>query len=191
MMFPLALTLSLLMFSACSNGPKPDTLDLDEDLKCSQRGASAPEWVCGNVEHDEMQIAIGKAPMSKIGSSFTMSEATADGVEMIRKHSYEYVKKRIRTFARTLTPELGELTNANEDRIAREISEAKENDFKQIKSWEHPVDKELFVLVGIQNKWLDRQIDEKLLILYKKDQTIWEKFEDDDGEDELEDFLDL
>lgn len=188
--FPFALTLSLLTFTACSDGPKPDTLDLDEDLKCTQRGASAPEWVCGNVEHDEMQIAIGKAPMSKIGSSFTMSEATADGVEMIRKDSYGYVRKRIRTFARTLDPELGALTNENEERIAREISEAKENDFKQIKSWEHPVDKELFVLVGIQNKWLDRQIQDKLLSLYKKDHQTWEKFEDDDGEDELEDFFD-
>lgn len=190
MLSHLTLILALLTLTACTDGPKPDTLDLDEDLECMQRGVSAPEWVCGNVEHDEMQITIGKAPMSKIGTSFTMSEATADGVEKIKRDTYQYVQKRVRTFARTLSPELGALTNAAEDSIATAVTEADDKDFKQIKEWEHPVDKELFVLIGIQNKWLDRQTHEELLLLYKKDSAVWEAFEDDDGEDELEDFFD-
>jgi len=189
-LYTLALTLSLLMFSACSDGPKPDSLDLDEDLKCTQRGVSAPEWVCGNVEHDEMQLAIGRAPMYKIGSSFTMSEAKADGVSKVKHDVYAYVRKKVRSFARSLDPELGKLTNANEETIAKAVTESEDNDFKQIKQWEQPVDKELFVLVGLQNKWLDRQTEAALLQLYKQDENTWAKFQDDDGEDELEDFFD-
>lgn len=185
----LILTLSFLTFGACSKGPEPDSLDLDEDFKCTQEGVSAPEWVCGNVEHEEMQIAIGKAPDSKIGESFTLNEATADGVSKIKKSTQLYVEKKIRTFARMMDPEIGHIADASMHEIAKEISLAEQNDYKQIKRWQNPVNRDLFVLVAIQNKWLDEQITEKLLSLYETDSENWKKFYEAEGEEKLNDLF--
>ena len=185
----LLLMLSFLTFSACTNGPKADRLDLDEDFKCTQDGAGAPEWVCGNVEHEAVQIAIGKAPQSKVGTSFTLAEATADGVAKIKKTAQSYIEKKIRMFARMLDPELGHIANTSSQKIADKISRAEQNDYKQIKQWQNPANGDLFVLVAIQNKWLDQQIKEELLALYETDSAKWKKFREIDGEDKLDTLL--
>ncbi|MEA3372317.1 MAG: hypothetical protein U9Q62_01380 [Campylobacterota bacterium] len=182
----LLLMLSFLAFSACTSGPKADRIDLDEDLKCTQDGASAPEWVCGNVEHEAMQIAIGKAAQSKIGRSFTLREATADGVAKIKRRAQFYVEKKIRKFARMMDPELAQIADDSSQKIAKEISQAEQNDYKQIKEWQNPANGDLFVLVAIQNRWLDQQIREELLALYETDAATWKKFRETDGEDKLD-----
>jgi hypothetical protein len=64
--------------TACSSGPKPDEIDVDEDLKCTRNGAPAPEWVCKNVVGDNMQTAVGSSTFSRIGENFMLKEATAD-----------------------------------------------------------------------------------------------------------------
>lgn len=188
-LFFLILTLSFLTFVACSKGPEPDSLDLEEDFKCTQKGASAPEWVCGNVEHEEMLIAIGKAEDSKIGESFTLNEATAEGVAKIKKSTQVYVEKKVRMFARMMDPEIGHIADASIHEIAKEISLAEQNDYKQIKKWQNPLNRDLFVLVAIENKWLDEQIKEKLLALYKTDAADWKKFQELDGEEKLNDLF--
>ena len=183
------LTLTFLTFSACSNGPEPDTLDLDEDFKCTQEGASAPEWVCGNVEHEAMQIAIGKALKSKIGRSFTLNEATADGVAKIKRASHTYVRKKIRMFARMMDPEIGHVAEDSIETIAKEISLAEKNDYKQIREWENPANGDLFVLVAIENRWLDAQIKERLLAIYEADSSQWKKFHGVEGEKKLDELF--
>lgn len=185
----LILTVSFLTFGACSKGPEPDSLDLDEDFKCMRQGASAPEWVCGNVEHEGMQIAIGKAPDSKIGERFTLNEATAEGVLKIKKSAELYVEGKIRKYARMMEPEIGHIADASAHKIAKEISLAEQNDYKQIKKWQNPVNNDLFVLVAIENKWLDGQVKDKLLALYRADAAHWKKFVEDEGEEKLNDLF--
>ena len=185
--FSLLLATLLMVFTACSSGPEPDTLDLDEDFKCMQQGASAPEWVCGNVEHDDLQVAVGMAANSKIGSNFTLREATANGVEKIKLVAERSIERDIHTFARSLEPELGNIADSSAQKIAKKVSQAKDNDYKQIKLWENPVNKDLFVLIAIQDKWHDQQVKDALISLYKADAAVWKKFQDDDGLDKLDD----
>ncbi len=183
------LTLVLLAFSACSSGPKADTLDIDEDFKCSKDGVMAPEWVCGNVEHEDIEVAVGRAEYSKIGKSFTHKEATANGVEQIKKESQLYVRKKVRTFARMMDEELGQMADDIFEGMSQEIANLEKNDYKQIKEWQNPKNDDLYVLIAIQDKWLNTEIKERLLLIYKSDSKIWKKFQDLDGEDKLDDLF--
>ncbi len=181
--------LGLALFSACSDGPAPETLDLDKDFKCSKDGVIAPEWVCGNVEHEDIEVAVGKAEYSKIGKSFTHKEATANGVEQIKKESQLYVKRKIRTFARMMDSELSQMADDIIEGMSREISSLDKNDYKQIKEWQNPKNYDLYVLIAIQDKWLNKEIKERLLVVYKSDSKLWKKFQDLDGEDKLNDLF--
>ena len=183
------LLLLVLLLSACSNGPAPDTLDIDEDFKCSKNGVSAPEWVCGNVESENIQVAIGMSQYSKIGKSFNLSEATTNGVMKIEKESQSYIRAKVQKFARMMDPELGTIADHAMEDIAQKISKADHNDYKQIKEWQNPTNSDLYVLIAIQNKWLDRKIKAHLLSLYKADASIYKKFLALDGEDKLDDLL--
>ncbi len=183
------LLLLVLLFSACSDGPEPDTLDINEDFKCSKDGVSAPEWVCGNIEREDIQVAIGMSEHSKIGKSFNLSEATANGVMKIEKESQSYIRAKVQKFARMMDPELGIIAdNAMED-IAKEISKAEQNDYKQIKEWQNPTNSNLYVLIAIQNKWLDSKIKAHLLSLYRANESVYKKFLALDGEDKLDDLF--
>ncbi len=184
------LLLLVLLFSACSDGPEPDTLNIKEDFKCSKDGVNAPEWVCGNVEHEDVEVAVGKAEYSKIGKSFTHKEATANGVAQVKKESQLYVKKKIRTFARMMDSELGQMADDIMQGMSKEIANLDKNDYKQIKEWQNPKNNDFFVLIAIQDKWLNREIKERLLIVYKSDSKIWKKFQELDGEDKLNDLFD-
>jgi len=179
----------VLLFSACSDGPEPDTLDINEDFKCSKDGVSAPEWVCNNVEREDIQVAIGMSQYSKIGKSFNLSEATANGVMKIEKESQSYIRAKVQKFARMMDSELGIIAdNAIED-IVKEVSRADQNDYKQIKKWQNPTNSNLYVLIAIQNKWLDSKIKAHLLSLYKADASVYNKFLALDGEDKLDDLF--
>lgn len=184
------LLLLVLLLSACSDGPEPDTLDINEDFKCSKNGVSAPEWVCGNIESEDIQVAIGMSEYSKIGKSFNLSEATANGVMKIEVESQSYIKAKIQKFARMMDPELGAIADHAMQDIAKTINQADNNDYKQIKEWKNPTNSDLYVLVAIQNKWLDREIKAHLLFLYKSDASLYKKFLALDGEDKLDDLLD-
>ncbi len=181
--------LMLSLFSACSDGPAPDTLDLDEDFKCAKDGVAAPEWVCGNVEHEDIQVAIGFAEYSKIGRSFTLKEATTDGVTKVKKESQSYIRAKVQEFARMMDAELGDIADKALEDIAQEISKAEKNDYKQIKEWQNSANSDLYVLIAIQNRWLNEQIKARLLSLYKTDVTVYKKFQELDGEDKLDDLF--
>ncbi len=186
----LLLILLLSLFSACSNGPEPDTLDINEDFKCSKDGVSAPEWVCGNVEREDVQVAIGMSEHSKIGTSFNLREATANGVKKIEKESKSYIRAKVQEFARMMDPEIGTVADSAVEDIAKEISKAEQNDYKQIKEWQNPANSDLYVLIAIQNKWLNEQIKTHLLELYKSDAIVYQKFQMLNGEDKLNDLFD-
>ena len=183
------LLLLVLLFSACSDGPEPDTLDIDEDFKCSKDGVGAPEWVCGNVEREDIQVAIGMSQYSKIGKSFNRSEATANGIMKIEKESQSYIKAKVQEFARMMDSELGTIADNTMEDMAKKISRAEENDYKRIKEWQNPTNSDLYVLIAIQNKWLDREVKAHLLSLYKADTSVYKKFLALDGEDKLDDLF--
>jgi len=177
--------------TACSSGPKPDEIDLDEDLKCSKNGTPAPEWVCGNVVGDDLQVAVGHSDYSRIGDNFMLQEATADGQNAMQKKVYNYIIHKLESFSRAMGGSMAKLIDAEASSIATTISEDKKEDYKQIKFWQNEKDSSIEVLMAIQEKNINKDVVEMVLIAIKKDAATYKEFEENDGEDKLEDLFDL
>ncbi|MDA3945734.1 MAG: hypothetical protein PF439_03525 [Helicobacteraceae bacterium] len=177
--------------TACSSGPKPDEIDVDEDLKCTRNGAPAPEWVCKNVVGDNMQTAVGSSTFSRIGENFMLKEATADGQKAIQKVVSNYIEDRLASFSRQIGGKVAAMTDSLTSDIAEEISQIKREDYKQIKLWRNPTDSSIEVLMAIQNKNINKDVRQKLLLVLKKDDAVFKEYEENDGEDILDDLLPL
>ncbi len=181
----------LVTFTACSDGPKPDEIDADEDLKCTRNGAPAPEWVCKNVIGDKMQTAVGSSDFSRIGENFMLKEATADGQKAMQKVVSAYIEDRLAGFSRQIGGKVAVMTDTLAPGIAEEISQTKSEDYKQIKLWRNPTDSSIEVLMAIQNKNINKDVRQKLLLALKKDDAVFKEYEENDGEDILDDLLPL
>ena len=187
----LLLSIVFMVFSGCSEGPKPDTIDADEDLKCTRNGAAAPEWVCKNVEGSHMQTAVGQSDFSRIGENFMLSEATRDGQKAMQKEVYNYIDDRLSSFAREMGGLVAKTLDSETEAIAEAVSHEKMEDYKQIKLWRNPTDSSIEVLMAIQNKNINKDVRVKVLHLLKKDDAVYKEFLQNDGEDRLDEFLPL
>ncbi len=181
----------VMSFTACSSGPKPDEIDADEDLKCTKNGAPAPEWVCKNVVGDEIQTAVGSSDFSRIGENFMLKEATVDGQKAMKKVVLDYIDDHLITFSRQIGGKVSTLIDSISHSIAEEISSAKMEDYKQIKLWQNPRDSSIEVLMVIQNKNINKDVRQKLLLALKKDAAVYKEYKESDGEDLLDDLLPL
>ncbi|WP_345975541.1 hypothetical protein [Sulfurimonas sp. HSL3-7] len=181
----------MLGFSACSSGPKPDEIDADEDLKCTKNGAPAPEWVCKNVVGDAMQTAVGHSDYSRIGDNFMLQEATDNGQKEMQQVVSHYIEDKLATFSRKIGGKAAVLTDGIASSIASEVSGAKKEDYKQIKLWRNPTDSSIEVLMAVQEKNINKDVRQKLLLALKKDDAVYKEYEENDGEDLLDDLLPL
>ncbi|MEN8146839.1 MAG: hypothetical protein ABFR02_04390 [Campylobacterota bacterium] len=184
-------TVFMVGLTACSSGPAPDEIDADEDLKCTKNGAPAPEWVCKNVIGDEMQTAVGSGDHSRIGDNFMLKEATANGQKAMQKVVQDYITDRLASFSREIGGKVATLTDSVTEGIAEDVSSTKMDDYKQIRLWHNPTDSSIEVLMAIQNKNINKDVHQKLLLVLKKDDAVYKEYEDNDGEDILDDLLPL
>lgn len=184
-------TIVMVGFTACSSGPKPDEIDADEDLKCTKNGAPAPEWVCKNVIGDKMQTAVGSSDFSRIGDNFMLKEATTDGQKAMQKVVVDYIADRLGSFSRQIGGKVATMTDSIAQGIAEDVSTTKMEDYKQIKLWRNPSDSSIEVLMAIQNKNINRDVRQKLLLALKKDDAVYKEYKERDGEDILDDLLPL
>ena len=188
----IALTMTVVMgITACSSGPKPDEIDADEDLKCTKNGAPAPEWVCKNVIGDEMQTAVGSSDFSRIGENFMLKEATADGQKAMQKVVLNYIDDRLSGFSRQIGGKVATLADSVAHSIAADVSTVMMEDYKQIKLWRNPTDSSIEVLMAVQNKNINKIVRQKLLLVLKKDDAVYKEYEENDGEDIVDDLLPL
>ena len=169
--------------SACSSGPKPDEIDADEDLKCTKNGAPAPEWVCKNVVGDAMQTAVGHSDYSRIGDNFMLQEATDNGQKEMERVVSHYIEDKLATFSRKIGGKAAALTDGMVSSIASEVSREKKEDYKQIKLWRNPRDSSIEVLMAIQDKNINKDVRQKLLLALKKDDIVYKEYEENGGED--------
>ena len=194
MIYKLKLLLFLgmvLLFSACSDGPKPDEINAEEDLKCTRSGVPAPEWVCKNVKGDGMQTAVGQSDFSRIGENFMLREATSSGEKAMQKVVFDYIDDRLSSFARHMGGIVGTKIDTSVDTIADEVSSAMMEDYKQIKLWRNPTDSSIEVLMAVQNKNINKNVRLKVMHLLKEDDAVYKAYLDGDGEDLLDEFLPL
>jgi len=185
------LSAAVVVVSGCSKGPKPDEIDVDEELKCTKNGAPAPEWVCKNVIGNNMQVAVGHSDYSRIGENFMLREATAEGQKAMQRTVSDYIEERLASFSRKMGGRVAAFTDSIAPSIAAEVSRDKQEDYKQIRLWRNPTDSSIEVLMAIQEKNINKDVRSKLLLALKKEENAFREYKENDGEDALDDLLPL
>jgi hypothetical protein len=102
-----------------------------------------------------------------------------------------YVEDGLRSFSRKIGGRVAALTDDMTSTTASEVSTAKSEDYKQIRLWHNPTDASIEVLMAIQNKNINKDVRRELLLVLKKDDIAYKEYEENDGEEILDDLLPL
>lgn len=177
-----AITLSMIgvttvVFTGCSS-KEPESIKAQAE--CQINGSEAPLWVCGNSDPNvnlPIYTAVGSAPMSKIGYSFSVREAEADARSNLAQRVETEVKDKIERFARSTGVASNEVADKVSTQVSKQVSRITLSDSKQIRTWQHPEDKTLFVMISVDRNNVNRSAKQGVLSSFKNDDALWQQFQ--------------
>jgi len=127
--------------------------------ECVISGEEAPLWACGGHEINGKYVAVGSAPMSKLGHQFSRNEAILNG----RTNLVNIIELDIKTKADSYMRSAGLNSNELVEKVVTQMTKQTSNltlkESKQLSYWQHPENNEIFVLVGVDKGNFTKQIE--------------------------------
>jgi len=173
LVFAAALTAT---FTGCGDKePKPSE---DVVFNCEQDGVRAPQWTCMPDSSVEGAVTdIGSAPYSKLGAGFTRREALANARSSLAQQIEALVKDKVETFARSTGVGDSEVADKVSTQVSKQTAKVSLKGSKQLNFWQHPTNKTMFVLVGMQENAMNEEIKNSVKTSYKNDEALWQQFQ--------------
>lgn len=176
-------TLLILASTGCSDKtPKVEKTD----IRCRIDGSLAPEWACTNIPIKGTITAVGSAPLSKLGLGFSKREAMANARSNLAQQIQTLVKTRVKAFS--LSSEVGgdEIADNISTEVSKQVAKVTLKGSKQLKFWQNETTKDLYILAGISENDLNKEIKEHIKSSYKEDTSLWKQFQDRQTLDSLD-----
>ncbi|RBQ31980.1 hypothetical protein CRU92_04210 [Arcobacter sp. FW59] len=152
------LACSTLVFTACSSKDE----QVIEVPNCVIAGAKAPAWACGTYSDESKFLAVGSAPMSKLGYDFTRKEALANARASLVQQIEVEVKAKVETYMNTAGLKENESVQKVTTMVSKQTSKLTLKESNQLSFWENPNDNYLYVLVGMTKSNIDKKIDDEV-----------------------------
>jgi len=167
-----------LSFTACSDKePEPVAAEEQADFRCRIDSQLAPEWACGNASMEGAITAVGSAPLSKIGQGFSRREALANARSNLVQQLQTLVKDKVETFARSTGVGGDEVADKVSTQVSKQVAKYSLQGSKQMKYWQNPGNSDIYVLVGIDEGEMNKEIKERVKSSYKNDDALWQQFQ--------------
>ena len=178
-------TASLLLLSGCST-KQPEIAKAQTD--CIIQGEDAPTWVCGNDQKiaDNMYYGVGSASMSKIGYGYTSREANADARSVLAQRIETEIKDKIEHFSRSTGVASNEIADKVSTQVSKQVAKVSLSDSKQIRSWEHPKNGSLFVMLSVEKNNVNRAARQGVLSSFKNNDAQWQQLQSKEAIEGLE-----
>lgn len=175
-------------FSGCAQDPKPATKSAQEqaDFRCRIDSILAPEWACGNAGVEGAVTAVGSAPLSKLGQGFSRREAMANARSNLAQQIETLVKDKVTTFARSTGVGGDEVADKVSAQVSKQVAKVTLTGSKQMKYWQNPANSDIYVLVGVSENSLNKEIKDQVKTSYKNDNALWQQFQAKKALDDLE-----
>ncbi len=169
-----ALSAALMVgISGCGGDtPKPE-----DDFKCRIEGSLAPEWACGNATVEGAITAVGSAPLSKLGQGFSRREAMANGRSNLAQQIQTLVKDKVETFTRATGVGSAEVADKVSTQVSKQVAKVTLKGSKQIKFWQHPTTKDIFVLMSVAESSMNEEVKRSVASSFKNDNALWQQFQ--------------
>ena len=170
-------------FSACGAAPAPK--QEEADFRCRIDKVLQPEWVCGNETMVEgAMTAVGSAPMSALGMSFTKTEAVSQGRSELARQIQVQVKTKVEQFARSTGIGDKETAEKVSTQVSKQVAKVTMQGSKMMKS--RQVGQSLYVLVGVPEKTVNAAAKKQVKTSLKNDAALWQQFQSKKALDSLE-----
>ena len=154
------ISLASIFFVSCSS----KTQDINEIAvtECTIAGAKAPLWACGNYSDENRFVAVGSAPMSKLGHDFSRREALANARTNLVNDIELEVKNRVESYMNSTGLKESESIERVVTMVSRQTSSMTLKESKQISSWENPNDNFIYILVAIPKANIEKTINSEV-----------------------------
>jgi len=190
----LSSTLSALIaigFSGCGGeDPKPEPQPAAVPLpiaECAIDKAEAPSWACGMVNgFDDMITSVGTARMSKAGAGFTRRNAMANGRSNLAQQIETLVKDKVETFTQSTGIAENETVDTVSVQVSKQVAEVSLNGSKQLAYWQHPVNSDIYLLIGVTKESINTSAKENILSSFKNQDALWQQFQAKNALQELD-----
>ncbi|WP_026804436.1 LPP20 family lipoprotein [Aliarcobacter lanthieri] len=152
------ITCLTMIFISCSSKNEQNI----EIPDCVIAGLKAPSWACGTYHEDNKLLAVGSAPMSKLGYDFTRKEAIANARASLSQQIELEVKSKVETYMNTAGLKENESVQKVTTMVSKQTSNIILRESKQLSFWENINDNYLYVLIGIEKSNIDKNIDDEV-----------------------------
>jgi hypothetical protein len=179
-----------LTFTACNKEPKPAEQEAAQqeqsDFRCRIDSQLAPEWACGNAGIEGAISAVGSAPLGKLGQGFSRREAQANGRSNLAQQMQTLVKDKVETFARSTGVGGSEVADKVSTQVSKQVAKVTLKGSKQMKYWQNPVNQDVYVLMGISENTMNKEVKAQVQSSYKNDNALWQQFQSKNALESLE-----
>ena len=158
----------LSIFIGCGNNPQPE-------MKCQIDGATAPSWICKNVDNNSTIYAVGSAEKSPLGFNFQKTEALSNGRDELSRK----IKLKVKNMTKNFMSSTGIGNAQTAEKVFTDVS--KQVSYNTItgssleKIWLSPK-KTLFILVGVKRNLIASSAKKAVKTSLHNDQALWQKF---------------
>lgn len=164
---------TLILGAGCSS--KEEAL-VTPDAECMIEGHEAPVWVCGGNTMEGHYVAVGSAPLSNLGQSFSRREAMANARSNLAQQIQTEVKDKVETFARSTGVGGSEVADKVSTQVSKQVARVTLGGSKQLKYWEAPSN-EIYLLVGVPMDQVNQNVKEGVRSSYRNDDALWQQFQ--------------
>ena len=166
-------------FTGCNKKATPAELVEQEqaDFRCRIDSVLAPEWACGNANADDEITAVGSAPLSKMGQSFSRREAMASARSNLAQQIQTLVKDKVELFARSTGVGGDEVADKVSTQVSKQVAKVTLNGSKQLKYWQNTSTQAIYVLVGVSENAMNKEVKNSVKSSYKNDNALWQQFQ--------------
>ena len=153
--------LSILAFFGCSFMEEV-VIPNPVEGECIISGVNAPSWACGSYEEETRFVAVGSAPISKLGHNFSRTEAVANGRSSLVQQIQLEVKNKVESYMRSSGVKDEELVEKVISQVSRQVSKVTLEGSKQISYWENDGDNSIYVLVAVNKNTVIKYMNEAI-----------------------------
>jgi len=177
------LAVGLAVMTGCSS--KQEAVMTNTNAECVIEGVEAPTWVCGGNELEGYYTAVGGAPSSKLGESFSRREALANGRSNLAQQIETTVKDKVATFAQSTGVGDSEVADKVSTQVSKQVAKVTLKGSKQMKYWQAP-SKEIYLLVVVPESTVNEEVKKQVTSSYKNNDALWQQFQAKNAMAELE-----
>ncbi|MDF1882205.1 LPP20 family lipoprotein [Sulfurimonas sp. MAG313] len=171
-------------FTGCGDNAKPSD---EVTFKCEQDGVLAPKWTCNpGVGLEGAITEVGSAPYSKLGAGFTRREALANARSNLAQQIESLVKDKVETFARSTGIGGREVADKVSTQVSKQAAKVSLRGSQQVNFWQHPQNKAMYILVGMDENSMNKEIKNNVQSSYKNDEALWQQFQAKNALESLE-----